>query len=72
MSVRNALVIVVSDWSANRKVNEEGRDSPADGVSHVCPGEYLEFLGGEETQVKEEDGHLDAQESGRICSLQSE
>jgi hypothetical protein len=71
-SVWDSLIVKESYWGTDCEVDEEGGDSPANGVGHVGPGEHFELSGWEETHVEEQDGGFDANQCRCIGSLQSE
>lgn len=53
MAIFYCLVIVISNWCTNCEVDEKRRNSPADSINHVGPGEHSELPRWEETHVEE-------------------
>jgi hypothetical protein len=58
----NGLVVEESNRSAHGEVHDPGRDAPSDGIAHVYIRGYYESPVGEEAEIKEENGQLDAYE----------
>jgi hypothetical protein len=65
----DGLIVVKCDGRAHSEIDNPGRNSPSDSVSHVCVGKILELWVREEPDVEEENGQFDADQSGLVYSL---